>query len=112
MFGLPGRLTIEDESMDCESSLGAAGQGEWGAACMGELLTGLRCRVGWSSMHDEKPQMVRITVNPGEKPPRGETDWARVDAMTEEEVLAAAYSDPDAQPLDLETLARMRRVSR
>lgn len=27
-----------------------------------------------------------------------ETDWAALDAMTEEEVLAAALSDPDAQP--------------
>lgn len=31
--------------------------------------------------------------------------------MTDEEVLAAARSDPDAQPLDSETLAKMRRVS-
>jgi putative transcriptional regulator len=31
--------------------------------------------------------------------------------MTDEEVLAAALSDPDAQPLDPEALAKMRRVS-
>jgi putative transcriptional regulator len=31
--------------------------------------------------------------------------------MTDEEVLAAARSDPDAQPLSLEELAKMRRVS-
>ena len=31
--------------------------------------------------------------------PRGDTDWARLDAMTDEEVVAAALSDPDAQPL-------------
>lgn len=30
-----------------------------------------------------------------------ETDWAQVDAMTEEEIHAAALSDPDAQPLPL-----------
>jgi uncharacterized protein (DUF4415 family) len=29
-----------------------------------------------------------------------ETDWIRVDAMTDEEVYAAALSDPDAQPTD------------
>jgi uncharacterized protein (DUF4415 family) len=29
-----------------------------------------------------------------------QTDWARVDAMTEEEIDAAARSDPDAQPID------------
>lgn len=39
------------------------------------------------------------------------TGTTRVNAMTDEEVLAAASSDPDAQPLDPETLAKMRRVS-
>ena len=33
---------------------------------------------------------------------RGKTDWARVDAMTEEEIDAAARSDPDAQPTDFD----------
>jgi uncharacterized protein (DUF4415 family) len=32
----------------------------------------------------------------------GKTDWARVDAMTEEEIDAAARSDPDAQPVDVD----------
>ena len=41
---------------------------------------------------------------------RGKTDWARFDAMTDEEVLAAARSDPDAQPLTEAQLKRMRRV--
>lgn len=58
-----------------------------------------------------KTDTTRVTVKPGETPPRGETDWARVNAMTDEEVLAAAYSDPDAQPLHPEELAKMRRVS-
>jgi putative transcriptional regulator len=55
--------------------------------------------------------ITRMNVKPGEKPPHGETDWARVNAMTDEEVLAAARSDPDAQPLDSEALAKMRRIS-
>ncbi len=54
---------------------------------------------------------TKMTVKPGDPPPRGDTDWARVEAMTEEEVLAAALSDPDAQPLSPEELAKMRRVS-
>ena len=41
----------------------------------------------------------------------GRTDWARVKAMTDAEVLAAALADPDAQPLTAEELSRMRRVS-
>lgn len=59
-----------------------------------------------------KTDTTRVIVNPGDPLPRGKTDWARLDAMTEEEVMAAALSDPDAQPLTPEQLARMRRVSR
>jgi putative transcriptional regulator len=36
-------------------------------------------------------------------------DWARQDAMTDEEITAAALSDPDNQPLTDEQLARFRR---
>lgn len=59
-----------------------------------------------------KTGTTRVTVKPGEPPPRGKTDWTRLDAMTDDEVVAAAMSDPDAQPLTPEHLARMRRVSR
>jgi putative transcriptional regulator len=59
-----------------------------------------------------KTGITRVNVKPGEIPPRGDTDWARVHAMTDEEVLAAALADPDAQPLSPEQLAKMRRVSR
>jgi len=45
-------------------------------------------------------------------PSPGVTDWQRLDAMTEEEVTAAALADPDAQPSTPEKLATMRRVSR
>ena len=33
-------------------------------------------------------------------PQDNQTDWARVRAMTDEEIEAAARSDPDAQPMD------------
>jgi putative transcriptional regulator len=59
-----------------------------------------------------KTGTTRVTVKAGEPLPRGKTDWARIDAMTDEEVVAAARSDPDAQPLTPEQLARTRRVSR
>ena len=36
-------------------------------------------------------------------------DWSRADAMTDEEIHAAALSDPDAQPMTPEQLAQMRR---
>jgi putative transcriptional regulator len=41
---------------------------------------------------------------------KGKTDWARVMAMTEEEILAAARSDPDAQPLTTAELKKFKRV--
>ena len=59
-----------------------------------------------------KTGTTRVTVKPGERLPRGDTDSARLDAMTDEEVVAAALTDPDAQPLTPEQLAMMRRVSR
>jgi putative transcriptional regulator len=40
--------------------------------------------------------------------PADKTDWARIDAMTDEEVVAAALSDPDAQPLTPEQLAKRK----
>ena len=55
---------------------------------------------------------TRVTVKPGEAPSKGDSDWGRIDAMTEEEIIAAALADPDAQPLSADQLARMRRVSR
>ena len=41
---------------------------------------------------------------------RARHDWRRFDAMTDEEVMAAAKSDPDAQPLTDEQLKRMQRI--
>lgn len=40
------------------------------------------------------------------------TDWAALEAMTEEEVMAAALSDPDAQPWTKEQLANAKRKPR
>jgi putative transcriptional regulator len=59
-----------------------------------------------------KTDTTRLSLAPGESLPPGDTDWARLEAMTDEEAMAAALSDPDAQPLTPEQLAGMRRVSR
>jgi hypothetical protein len=37
-------------------------------------------------------------------------DWAKLDAMTDEEIEAAARSDPDNPPLTDEELKRMRLI--
>lgn len=52
-----------------------------------------------------------VRHSPGGLPP-DKTDWGRFDALTDDEVVAAARSDPDAQPLTPEQLAKMRRVPR
>lgn len=39
-------------------------------------------------------------------------DWAAFDALSEEEVMAAALSDPDAQPITAEDYRRMKRRAR
>jgi putative transcriptional regulator len=44
--------------------------------------------------------------------PTDEFDWSRFDALTDEEVLAAALADPDAQPLTAEDLRRMKPVAK
>ena len=59
-----------------------------------------------------KTGITRVTRKHGNAPRRGRTNWARLDAMTDKEVVAAARSDPDAQPLTAGELAKMRRVSR
>src|ERR1700722_258391 len=74
---------------------------------------GCHCRPRRCEPHDmSKTDTTRVVVKPGNSLPQGKTDWARLDAMTDEEVVAAALSDPDAQPLTPEQLAKMRRVSR
>ncbi len=52
-----------------------------------------------------------VRHSPDRLPPDN-TDWGRLDAMTGDDVAAAARSDPDAQPLTPERLAKMRSVPR
>jgi putative transcriptional regulator len=59
-----------------------------------------------------KTGITRVTVKPGDPLPRGDTNWERLKAKTDAEVVAAALADPDAQPLTPEQLAKMSRVSR
>jgi putative transcriptional regulator len=57
---------------------------------------------------------TRVQVSPdgSTKPLDDNTDWARLRAMTEEEVTAAALSDPDALPRTPKQLRSDRRISR
>jgi putative transcriptional regulator len=53
---------------------------------------------------------VQIMSDGSTRPIEDRTDWALLEAMTEEEIEANALSDPDNPPLTDEELARMRRV--
>ena len=52
---------------------------------------------------------TRVTLDPT-NPPHGRTDWRRVDALSDDEIERAARSDPDAQPISDEELAKFQRV--
>jgi len=47
--------------------------------------------------------MISVTHNPGDPPIKTNTDWAAIDALTDEQLHAAALSDPDSQPFPLGT---------
>ena len=59
-----------------------------------------------------KTGIIRVTRKSGDPPPRGESDWTRLESMTDAEIEAAAGADPDAPPTSPERLATMHRVSR
>lgn len=43
-----------------------------------------------------------ITIVSRDSPRKGKTDWARVDALTDEEITEAVANDPDAVPIDID----------
>jgi uncharacterized protein (DUF4415 family) len=46
--------------------------------------------------------MVRISVEDLKRIPPRKTDWAKFDALTDEDIARAVASDPNAAPLDLD----------
>lgn len=59
-----------------------------------------------------KKRTSKVVRHSPNRLPSDKTDWGRLDAMTDDDVVAAARSDPSAQPLTPEQLAKMRRVPR
>ena len=53
---------------------------------------------------------TKVTHKRGDKPVATGTDWAAVDAMSEDEVRAAALADPDALPLTDADFRRMTKL--
>jgi putative transcriptional regulator len=56
--------------------------------------------------------LVEVLSDGSTRPLPDLTDWSRVDAMTDEEVHAAAMADPDARPMTPEEMAKAQRVPR
>lgn len=56
--------------------------------------------------------LVRVLSDGTTRPLEDKTDWQRLRDMSDEEVHAAALSDPDAQPLTEVDAGRLRRVPR
>ncbi len=59
---------------------------------------------------DTTSNLTWIEREPGAPFPETDTDWAAVDALTEEEVTAAALADPDAQPIPRGTDEELTRL--
>jgi putative transcriptional regulator len=61
-----------------------------------------------------KTRTITVTRKLGDPFPETKTDWAKVAALTDEQIHAAALTDPDAQPLprDMRGLARIPNVKK
>jgi uncharacterized protein (DUF4415 family) len=58
-------------------------------------------------MSESRERITRVTLEEA-KGMKGETDYARLDAMTDEDIARAVAEDPDAAPLDTDwTKARL-----
>jgi putative transcriptional regulator len=57
-------------------------------------------------------KLVQVLSDGSTRPLEDKTDWARLRAMTDEKVTAAAMSDPDARPMMPDQLRAARRVPR
>ena len=57
-----------------------------------------------------KENITRVTLDPNNLS-KGKTNWKQVDRMTEEEIHAAALSDPDAQPVTPEELEAFKPIT-
>jgi uncharacterized protein (DUF4415 family) len=58
-------------------------------------------------MSESKERITRVTLEESKRL-KGKTDYARLDAMTDEDIAKAVAEDPDAAPLDIDwTKARL-----
>ena len=88
----------------------------WSEVASCSLLTQFRVRARVASSRLERRPVekgVHTMKSRGKsatKRAKAKTDWSRFDAMTDEQVEAAARKDPDARPLTETDLKRMKRM--
>jgi putative transcriptional regulator len=66
-------------------------------------------------MEMKQTGIISVDHEPGDPYPETDTDWAAVDALTDEEIRAAALSDPDSVPVpvyDVPGLIRLVNVKK
>ena len=73
-------------------------------------LTPMTRQTTTQSRHDEERQSGDVPREEASSLAVTQTDWARLEAMTDEEALQNALDDPDSQPLTPEQRSRLRRV--
>jgi putative transcriptional regulator len=54
--------------------------------------------------------IIKVSHDPGDPPVSTDTDWSKVEAMTDAEIHAGALADPDSQPLTDEDFARLKKI--
>jgi uncharacterized protein (DUF4415 family) len=78
------------------SGTSKAGKSRWRARFAGRSAGSSR------SAARTEPSERNFTVVSRDAPSKGKTDWARVDALTDEDIAAAVANDPDAVPIDID----------
>jgi putative transcriptional regulator len=58
----------------------------------------------------KKTGITSVNLEPGQPAIETSTDWARVEALTDEEIRAAALDDPDAAPVPVHDTPGLTRI--
>lgn len=109
VFGDPFVFEGEDRSLDYgEARMKATGA--WPSVDLSRSSTRSAAEsFGQFLLARQRRKSVLIMKKPATE--LDKTDWARIDAMTDEEAEANALSDPDNPPASEEQLKQMRRIS-
>ena len=98
--GLVSCEKVDDRQSYGETRIAAIGAVDGVAIFMAYTIRGGRYRIISARREQVEMSEERIIRRSSSDLRTGKTDWARLKALTEEEIDEAARSDPDAQPTD------------